>query len=323
MATVTGAACLNTGSDRFPVPGHGGMAGLAILRAIFRRHGWPILLTYTLFMLENTFATAQPFALGLAIDGLIDRSYYNLAMFMGLQVIHLLIGVSRRTYDTRMFGHIHAELVSQLVVDQHRRQIELTRIAARSSLSHEFVDFFEQYVPIAIRIIFSMIGGLAILATYDRPTVLLCIALVVPAGFLNIAYSRRTLAYSGELHDALEHEVDVIRGGHPDEIRGHYAAVTQCQVRLSDSEAFNFGAMELFVLALIAVSLVRSCGSGPATPGEILAMLRYVHMFIGGLDGLPILIQKTSRLRDISRRCAADASAGRSEMTSTGNGLPG
>jgi hypothetical protein len=33
------------------------------------------------------------------------------------------------------------------------------------------------------------------------------------------------------------------------------------------------------------------------------AVLQYVTMFIGGLEGLPVLIQQTSRLRDIGRRC--------------------
>ena len=76
-------------------------------------------------------------------------------------------------------------------------------------------------------------------------------------------------------------------------------------MRISDSEALNFGAMELFVMALIAASLARSCGT-TATPGEIMAVLRYVWMFVDGLYGLPFLIQQTSRLRDIGWCCTLD-----------------
>jgi hypothetical protein len=248
---------------------------------------------------------AHPFALGLAIDGLIGRSYRGLAVFAALQLGHLLIGMARRAYDTRMFSRIHAELATRLVIDQRRRNVEVTRIAARSALSREFAAFFEHYVPVAIQTVFLMIGGVTILAAYDKTTVVLCVALIVPAGFLNIAYARRTLALSGQLHDALEREVDVIHQGQPGEIQGHYAAVARCEVRISDSEALNFGAMELFVTAVIAASLARSCGT-TATPGEIMAVLRYVWMFVGGLDGLPFLIQQTSRLRDVGRRCTLD-----------------
>jgi ABC transporter transmembrane region len=283
----------------------GGPAGLSILRTIFRKHRGPIALTYSLFVLENALTTAHPFALGLAIDGLIGRSYGGLAVFAALQTGHLLIGMSRRAYDTRMFSRIQAELATRLVIDQRRRNVEVTRIAARSALSREFADFFEHYVPVVIQTVFLMVGGLTILAAYDKMTVVLCVALVVPAGFLNIAYARRTLTLSGQLHDVLEREVDVIHRGQPREIHGHYADIARQQVHLSDSEALNFGMMDLFVTAVIAASLARCCGT-TATPGEIMAVLRYVWMFVDGLYGLPYLIQQTSRLRDIGRRCTLD-----------------
>ena len=92
------------------------------------------------------------------------------------------------------------------------------------------------------------------------------------------------------------------------QIRNHYGTVAQCEVALSDSEAWNFGAMELFVLALVVGSLVLSCGVVAATPGEIQAVLRYVWMFVNGLDGLPYLIHQTSRLFDVGRRCSASSS---------------
>jgi ABC-type multidrug transport system fused ATPase/permease subunit len=204
-----------------------------------------------------------------------------------------------------MFGRIHADLVTQLVLDQRRREVEVTRVVARSSLSREFVEFFERQVPVVIQTVFLMIGGLVILATYDNALVLLCIALIVPASILNACYARRTLGLSGRLHDALEREVDVIHRGESSEIREHYGRVVQCEIGLSDSEALNFGAMELFVLALMAGTLVISCGGVAATPGEIQAVLRYVLMFAGGLDGLPYLIQQMSRLCDVGRRCSA------------------
>ena len=149
MATVTAGSCLAVETDALDVSREAGRTGQSVLRAIFRDHCWPILLTYTLFVLENALATAQPFALGLAIDGLIGGSYHGLAIFAASQLGHMLIGISRRAYDTRMFGGIHAELVSRLVIDQRRREVEVTRIAARSVLSREFADFFERYVPVA------------------------------------------------------------------------------------------------------------------------------------------------------------------------------
>ena len=110
------------------------------------------------------------------------------------------------------------------------------------------------------------------------------------------------------MNDSLEREVDVIQQGEPAEIREHYRTVAHYEIALSDSEAWNFGAMELFVLGLVVGSLVLSCGVVAATPGEIQAVLRYVWMFVNGLDGLPYLIHQTSRLFDVGRRCMASSS---------------
>ena len=56
------------------------------------------------------------------------------------------------------------------MIDQRRRNVEVTRIAARSALSREFADFFEHYVPVAIQMVFLMVGGLTVLAAYDKMT---------------------------------------------------------------------------------------------------------------------------------------------------------
>ena len=287
--------------------GHGtaGPGGCRVIPAIFRANVGSITLTYLLFAAENVLNVVEPYVLGLAIDGLLGGSYEALRWFAGQHLANLVIGVARRAYDTRMFGRIHADLVTQLVLEHRQRDVEVTRVVARSALSREFVEFFENQVPIVIQTAFLTIGGLAILATYDQALVALCVALIVPACVLNVRYARRHIRAERRLHDVLEREVDVIHRGEPAEIREHYGTVAHCQVALSDSEARNFGTMELFVLALVVGSLALSCGRVASTPGEIQAILRYVWMFVNGLDGLPYLIQQMSRLCDVGRRCTA------------------
>ena len=56
------------------------------------------------------------------------------------------------------------------------------------------------------------------------------------------------------------------------------------------------------VFVLIIVALFRSCGTWGAAAGDILAIVRYVIMFVTGLDAVPFMIQQVSRLQDIGRR---------------------
>jgi hypothetical protein len=277
--------------------------GFHPLRSVFRAHWRPILLTYTLFGIENLLWMAQPYILGAAIDRLLVGSYRGLLVFVSVQTGHLLMGMLRRIYDTRMYSRIHAEFVTRLVLDHRGRNVEVTRIAARSALAREFIEFFERYVPLALQMIFLILGGLIILASYDRALVLSCIGLIVPAILLNASYSRKTLALSGALHDTLEREIDIIGQAPAIDVRFHFGLVSGWRIKLSDSEAMNIGAVELLALALVVVTLVRSCGAASTTAGEILALLRYVTMFVSGVDGISLLVQQASRLRDIGRRC--------------------
>jgi hypothetical protein len=171
-------------------------------------------------------------------------------------------------------------------------------------MSRAFVDFFERDVPVMVQASFSVVGALALLAAYDGAVALLCLVLLVPGYALNAVYSRKALLYSGRLHDELEREVGVVTDARPAEVRGHYDRVGRWRVKLSDWEAINFGLLEVFVLALLAAVLVRACGTG-AAPGDILAVFRYVLMFVIGLDAVPQVVQQVSRLRDIGRRLRA------------------
>lgn len=290
-------------------------AGLT-LGNLFRRFRWRILLTYALFNLENVLRLLQPLVLGIAINGLLQGSYFGLLLFLAQHLTHLGIGTIRRIYDTRTYAHIYSTLATEVVRRHKERGIEISRISARSSLSRALVDFFEIDVPVVLRTIYLVLGACLMLLFYDVLLLPICLFLLFPAWLINRVYSRKTLAYSRALHDQLEGEVAVIEHGDDAAIRSHYDRVGNWRIRLSDCEAWNFGVMELFILAVLAVALLRVCSAG-ALAGDVFAVFRYVLMFVMGLDSVPILVQKVARVRDIGRRVASAP-----DRTSLGSSQP-
>jgi ABC-type multidrug transport system fused ATPase/permease subunit len=280
------------------------------LRGLFAAYRWQILFTYGLFTLENLLVLAQPLVLGLAINGLLQSSYLGLGLFVVQHFSHVLIGTLRRMYDARAFIRIYNDLASRLVLEQRRREVDVSRVAARSALSREIVDFFERYLPVLLQGLYAVSGALVMLTFYDWRLVPWCLGLVLPLWLFNTSYARKTLRLSRSLHDELEQEVEVITDGRTAAVEGHYHRVGSWRIRLMDAEAINFSVMEVFVLGLLAVALVRSCLLPGASAGDIFAVFRYVLMFITGLDGVPMLVQQLSRLHDISRRIRDEASTG-------------
>ncbi len=272
------------------------------LRLLWRRYRWRILLTYALFNVENVLRLAQPLLLGWAINDLLKSSYQGLAMFAGGHLAHLFTRTARQMYDTRTFTRIYAERVSELVVEQRTRGVGVSQVAARSTLSREFVDFLEQHVPIVIRSLYSVIGALVMLALFDGVLVLYCAAVVLPACVVNFVYGRQSMRISRLLHDDLEREVQVVDRADRAEVRDHYGRVSRRRVHLSDWEAATTGLMELFILALMTGALVHYCAMPRVGAGDIFAVFRYVLLFIMALDSLPMLVGQVGRLKDIGRR---------------------
>jgi ABC-type multidrug transport system fused ATPase/permease subunit len=261
-----------------------------------------ILITYALFNLENLVRLAQPFVLGWAISDLLHGSCEGLLIFVAQHLAHMLLGAGRRMYDTRAFTAIYTTLAADLVHEQRQNGVETSTVAARSSLARTLVDFFEHDVPNLLFAVYSLVGSLVILLCYDGVIALLCLALLIPLGLINVYYSRRSMFLTGCLNDQLEREVGVIGRASKQELHAHFSLLSRWRIKLSDSEAFNFSLMEIFILGLLAAVLMRSCQMTGSDAGSIFAVFRYVLMFAMGLDSVPVLVQQISRLRDISVR---------------------
>lgn len=278
------------------------------LRSLFASAKWRLMLTYALFNLENLLRLAQPFVLGWAINDLLTGAYQGLLAFVAQHLGHLAIGTWRQMYDTRVFTGLYTDLATGLVSEQRGQGVDVSRVAARSSLSREFVEFFERHVPLVVRSAYSIVGAMVMLAWYDWLLVPLCGLLIVPVCLLNLRYSRQTHRLSRQLHDELEREVNAIDEGSPAAVRGHFSRVAGWRVKLSNAEAVNFGLTELFVLGLMAAVLIRFCSAAAVSPGDIFAVFRYVLMFVMGLDSVPHVVQHVSRLRDIRQRLSGNGS---------------
>ncbi len=275
------------------------------LRSVFAAYRSRIVFTYGLLNLENLVRLAQPWVLGVAINGLIGGSCLGLLLFAAQYLAFILLGAGRRLCDARAFTGIYAELATGLVVRQRGRGVEVSQVATRSALSREVIDFFQRDLPVVFQALYAVAGALVMLALWDWLLVPFCLALLVPVSLLSAWGGRKSLTINTRLNDELEREVDVIRGGRPEDVNGHYCRVAGWRVRLANCQALNFAGMELFVLALLAAALVRCCTTSSPDLGRIFAVFGYLIMFVGSLSSVPMLVQQFSRLRDINRRISA------------------
>src|ERR1700730_13686014 len=273
-----------------------------LLQTIFGKYRGRILVTYLVTLAENLFELCYPSLTGLAVNGLLKHDFTGLGLLLGVWLAHTATGVFRQSYDTRVFAAIYTDLATRTVSEQETKGFSTSQIVARSSLSREFVNFFESDIPATVNSVFGLLGALILLFFYDAWSAGFCLMLLVPLAILNRSYSRRTLTLNRRLNNQLEREVTVLTRRRPSRVLGHYRLLAKWRIHLSDAEATHWGGVELFSIVLSAAVIIRVASLPHVEPGTIYAMLAYLWNFIASLNHVPALVQQLSRLKDIAGR---------------------
>jgi hypothetical protein len=193
--------------------------------------------TYGLVTVENTFELLYPFAIGLAVDGLLDDSWGGVVLFAVISLSHTAVSFSRQRYDSRSFAKLYELMASELVERQRTGGVDTSSIVGRANLAGEYVEFMERDIPLAITAAFAVFGSLVMLFFYDPLLGLVAALVAVPVALLNRRLMHRSRRIFRRLNDETEVEVDVIDTGTHDEVRRHFGILGRQWVRLSDAEA--------------------------------------------------------------------------------------
>jgi len=276
-------------------------SGSPTVAGIWQTYRLKITGTISLMTTERLLAVAVPFVLGVAINDLIAGSYRGIWWLIGLEAIRLVIGVSRRLYDTRVYAEIYTD-----VADSTSRKTETTvgRRAARLGLARELVDFFEWELQELLAAVIGMTGALVMLV-YLLPTVGgLSMLAGLLIGMVFMASRKRMFNLNKLLNNELERQVAMLESGTEVRRRQHFSRLARWRIHLSDLEATNYAFADIFLGALIIGSVVLTVRSGMSV-GEVFAVLTYLIDLSGSLLVLPWTYQQSIRAREIGSRIAS------------------
>lgn len=284
------------------------MSRFQILRSLMMKHKYRLIFTYSLFSLEMLGGLLRFYFFGEAINGLIKGSYTGLIVLAIVHLSYLIVGTIRHMYDTRTYTAIYTSLVTKFLSRRYSK-VEVSKLSAHSTLAREFVDFLEHDLVYVIEAAYNILGSLVLLFFYDKTVVGICLAILIPVIIISLLYGKKMKQLNKYKNDELEKQVDIISTGNNTDIHHHYNNLRKWQVRISDKEAWNFGFMEVMVLAVVVVSLVlsKNLHSSTIMAGSLFAIYSYILKFASGLDTIPYTLQRLSSLSDITRRIELQA----------------
>lgn len=273
-----------------------------MIAAFARAHWGRLSAAYAVSMAGSVAGQLYPFATALAINGVLERRYAAIGWLVACHFSALVLEVTAKMLDTRVFTRVYGDLAGSFVRRAHDEGQDPSLFAARSALSREYVTFLERDVPAVLFATIGLTVSLSALFWYDMAIGLACLALVLPLLAINRWLARRSLALNRGLNDRLEREIDVLRRGRASTVQRHFRALGAWRVRLSDAEAKAYGAMEISVILLFVVALARLADGDAARAGDIYAIFAYLWKFVVALDQVPQLVQQMATLRDLNGR---------------------
>lgn len=268
---------------------------------------WRIAFTYTLTFAEDLLELSYPWATGYAIDGLLEHNYWHSLPIVVAWSLRALIGLVRKMYDTRLYTSIYNVIAESTIVRQRSLGVPATQVAARTTMSREFVTFFDTEIPVVITSLIGIVGSAVLLFTYDLTIGMVVSALLVPVLVLNRLYATRSYGYNKQLNNQLEREVDVIDAGAREGVAQHLNVVRRWRVKLSDAEAVNWSIVEILCIASF-LFLIWRASALDMEAGEIFAVITYAWQLMEKLDNVPVIVQQVARLVDIGKRIEGGAS---------------
>lgn len=279
---------------------------LNTLKKLARLHSNKLILTLTLVVAENIIYLLYPLMAGFAINAIIKGQSIHALLYALVVFIMWAIGAARRSMDTRTFARIYAGLAVPVILAQRKDNHSHSTMAARVTLSREFVDFFETHLPLLITSLASITGAVIMLLTIELWAGVACLSVLIFFSFFLPGYTRKNESLYEKLNNRLEKEVGFVGYASESTLTKHYAFLAKLRIRLSDREAFGYLFIGIAAALLFAVTILLMSLKGVGNAGHIYSVMTYMWMFAMSLDDAPSLLEKYSQLKEIGKRVNTD-----------------
>ncbi|TXJ62861.1 hypothetical protein FAZ24_03820, partial [Klebsiella pneumoniae] len=156
-----------------------------------------------------------------------------------------------------------------VVLSQRKYSLNHSTIAARVTLSREFVDFFELHLPVLITSIISLFGAAIMLLWIEFWTGIACLIIVAILMCFVSSYASKNETFYRRLNNRLEKEVDYVNKASFGALKRHYDTLARLRVVLSDREAWGYLSIGLLVSALFSMTIIRMSMESGINAGHI------------------------------------------------------
>jgi len=245
-----------------------------MIRRIFHQNWVWIVAVYGILLFELIIIGLLPYLLGKAVDAVLAEEYRDFWLYLAALIIGLIVGVSRRAFDTRAFMKVWCNAAIETVRKLVDSGMKTTTIINRSDLVYRYVGFFENTIPRTthcfVDIIISLIMIWIVIPWTGCAVTGLTVITITTSYYLACWEKRvdvRIQASREKINHAIEHKRDA-------NIKTGYHELRKHQVRLSDIDSINWGIVDVAEVTS-KVLIIFALAQQGHTVGTIMATITY------------------------------------------------
>lgn len=249
------------------------------LRQMFQKNPKGILAVLVLDILEIAFLSSNPLVIGLCIDSFFEQDYLWLCVLIILQVAFILVRVTNKVLDTRVYEKIIEDKSNTYYEKALRTNTSNSKITSRLDLVIQVSSFFDgclvQLIDIAVGTLFSL-GYLFCMTEWPLfLTVLLTSILVLVC---TQRFRRQIIRNNKQLQDMDEEKADVISSRKKVRYRMFAKRNRNLQVLHSDLEAKSYLIIDVMQAGLLIFAIMYLFYVGSYSSGQVFSIVTYVIM---------------------------------------------
>ena len=249
------------------------------LRQIFQKNPKGILAVLVLDILEIAFLSSNPFVIGLCIDSFFEQDYLWLCVLIILQVAFILVRVTNKVLDTRVYEKIIEDKSNTYYEKALRTNTSNSKITSRLDLVIQVSSFFDgclvQLIDIAVGTLFSL-GYLFCMTEWPLfLTVLLTSILVLVC---TQRFRNQIIRNNKQLQNLDEEKADVISTRKKVRYRMFANRNRDLRVRHSDLDAKSYLIIDVMQAGLLIFAIVYLFHAGSYSSGQVFSIVTYVIM---------------------------------------------
>lgn len=274
---------------------------LSTLKQIAKRHAKKLIGTFSLVAAENLLLLLYPLVGSFAVNAVLAGKVWHALVYAGMILVIWLVGSARRAVDTRTFVRIYAELAVPAILNQ-KKKVSTSSATAHANLARQFVDFFEEHLPMLITSLFSVAGAVVMLLLIEFWVGVVALVILLTFSVLLPHYTQINDRLYFKLNNRLENEVNVIACRQTHHLIKHYGLLSKIRIAISNREALSFLVIGVAMALLFGSALIILTRRDGVQAGHIYAVITYLWSFAISIDDMPRLIEKFSELKDIGKR---------------------